>query len=191
MIRAAMTTTLRRVLGSPGALVTRWMTIGNPVTCWRRRDRRQRRVWDQQPHQRLLDWLRDNGRVDWSRCDRLGRCAGPAWGPGARSPVDRGQSAPSTISLIDAKQSRRASRLPRPHLTTSALAGVLPEPVQGCLGGVEDRDVPVIRAEATVPPSGSGSRATRRGSWARPILATVQQQHRRRTCPGSNPHGAT
>ena len=40
---------------------------GSPVTCWRRlRDWQQAGVWEQL-HHRLLDWLGDDGQVDWSR----------------------------------------------------------------------------------------------------------------------------
>jgi transposase len=40
---------------------------GSGVTCWRRlRDWQQAGVWEAL-HHRLLDWLGDNGQVDWSR----------------------------------------------------------------------------------------------------------------------------
>ena len=40
---------------------------GSPVTCWRwLRDWQQAGVWEQL-HHRLLDWLGDDGQVDWSR----------------------------------------------------------------------------------------------------------------------------
>jgi transposase len=40
---------------------------GSGVTCWRRlRDWQHAGVWEQL-HQRLLDWLGDEGQVDWSR----------------------------------------------------------------------------------------------------------------------------
>jgi transposase len=40
---------------------------GSPVTCWRRlRDWQGAGVWEQL-HHRLLDWLGDDGQVDWSR----------------------------------------------------------------------------------------------------------------------------
>jgi transposase len=40
---------------------------GSGVTCWRRlRDWQQAGVWEQL-HHRLLDWLGDDGQVDWSR----------------------------------------------------------------------------------------------------------------------------
>jgi transposase len=40
---------------------------GSPVTCWRRpRDWHQAGVW-QALHNRLLDRLGNDGRVDWSR----------------------------------------------------------------------------------------------------------------------------
>jgi transposase len=40
---------------------------GSPVTCWRRlRDWQHAGVWEQL-HHRLLDWLGDDGQVDWSR----------------------------------------------------------------------------------------------------------------------------
>jgi transposase len=40
---------------------------GSGVTCWRRlRDWQAVGVWEQL-HHRLLDWLGDDGQVDWSR----------------------------------------------------------------------------------------------------------------------------
>jgi transposase len=40
---------------------------GSRVTCWRRlRSWQQAGVWEQL-HHRLLDWLGDDGRIDWSR----------------------------------------------------------------------------------------------------------------------------
>src|SRR5215211_2192330 len=40
---------------------------GSGVTCWRLlRDWQQAGVWEQL-HHRLLDWLGDDGRIDWSR----------------------------------------------------------------------------------------------------------------------------
>jgi transposase len=40
---------------------------GSGVTCWRRlRDWQAAGVWEAL-HHRLLDWLGDNGQVDWSR----------------------------------------------------------------------------------------------------------------------------
>ena len=40
---------------------------GSGVTCWRRlRDWQQAGVWEAL-HHRLLDWLGDDGQVDWSR----------------------------------------------------------------------------------------------------------------------------
>jgi transposase len=40
---------------------------GSGVTCWRRlRDWQAAGVWEAL-HHRLLDWLGDDGQVDWSR----------------------------------------------------------------------------------------------------------------------------
>jgi transposase len=40
---------------------------GSRVTCWRRlRAWQQAGVWEQL-HHRLLDWLGDDGQIDWSR----------------------------------------------------------------------------------------------------------------------------
>jgi transposase len=49
-------------------LPARELGCGSGVTCWRRlRDWQQPGVWEQQLHHRLLDWLGDDGQVDWSR----------------------------------------------------------------------------------------------------------------------------
>jgi transposase len=48
-------------------LPARELGCGSAVTCWRRlRDWQQAGVWEQL-HHRLLDWLGDDGQVDWSR----------------------------------------------------------------------------------------------------------------------------
>jgi len=48
-------------------LPARELGCGSPVTCWRRlRDWQHAGVWEQL-HHRLLDWLGDDGQVDWSR----------------------------------------------------------------------------------------------------------------------------
>jgi transposase len=48
-------------------LPARELGCGSPVTCWRRlRDWQAAGVWEQL-HHRLLDWLGDDGQVDWSR----------------------------------------------------------------------------------------------------------------------------
>jgi transposase len=48
-------------------LPARELGCGSGVTCWRRlRDWQQAGVWEQL-HHRLLDWLGDDGQVDWSR----------------------------------------------------------------------------------------------------------------------------
>jgi|ERR687898_656413 transposase len=40
---------------------------GSPTTCWRRlRDWQQAGVWERL-HHRLLDWLGDDGQLDWAR----------------------------------------------------------------------------------------------------------------------------
>ena len=48
-------------------LPARELGCGSPTTCWRRlRDWQQAGVW-QALHHRLLDWLGDQGTIDWSR----------------------------------------------------------------------------------------------------------------------------
>ena len=48
-------------------LPARELGCGSGVTCWRRlRDWQATGVWEQL-HHRLLDWLGDDGQVDWSR----------------------------------------------------------------------------------------------------------------------------
>ena len=64
------TRTKRRVavgIGTLELLPARELGCGSGVTCWRRlRDWQQAGVWEQL-HHRLLDWLGDDGQVDWSR----------------------------------------------------------------------------------------------------------------------------
>jgi transposase len=77
---------------------------GSGVTCWRRlRDWQQAGVWEQLPH-RLLDWLGDDGQVDWSRAaiDSVSvraRRGGPRFGANA---IDRGKPGSKYHLLIDA-----------------------------------------------------------------------------------------
>jgi hypothetical protein len=71
------------------------------VTCWRRlRDGQQAGVWEAL-HHRLLDWLGDDGQVDWSRVDRQRQRTGVgSWS--AQTPVDRGKPGSKYHLLIDA-----------------------------------------------------------------------------------------
>jgi hypothetical protein len=56
-------------------LPARELGCGSGVTCWRRlRDWQQGGVWERL-HHRLLDWLGDDGQVDWSRAARTTRSA--------------------------------------------------------------------------------------------------------------------
>src|SRR4029453_1230025 len=57
-----------RGAGGPGGVApARELGCGSGVTCWRRlRDWQQAGVWEAL-HHRLLDWLGDDGQVDWSR----------------------------------------------------------------------------------------------------------------------------
>jgi transposase len=74
------------------------------VTCWRRlRDWKAAGVWEAL-HHRLLDWLGDDGQVDWSRAaiDSVsvrGRREGELVGA---NPVDRGKPGSRFHLLIDA-----------------------------------------------------------------------------------------
>jgi transposase len=55
----------RAVLG--GIIYVLRAGVPSGVTCWRRlRDWQQAGVWEAL-HHRLLDWLGDDGQVDWSR----------------------------------------------------------------------------------------------------------------------------
>jgi len=48
-------------------LPARQLGCGSPVTCWRRLQQWQAAgVWEAL-HHRLLDWLGDDERIDWSR----------------------------------------------------------------------------------------------------------------------------
>jgi transposase len=73
---------------------------GSPVTCWRRlRDWQQAGVWEQL-HHRLLDWLGDDGQVDWSRAaiDSVSvraRRGGPRWRESGRPSQARLQVPPA------------------------------------------------------------------------------------------------
>jgi transposase len=75
----------------------------SPVTCWRRlRDWQAAEVWEQL-HQRLLDWLDDDGQVDWSRVAIDSVSVRPdVGGTDRRNPVDRGKPGSKFHLLIDA-----------------------------------------------------------------------------------------
>ena len=84
-------------------LPTRESGCGSGVTCWRRlRDWQAAGVWEAL-HHRLLDWLGDDGQVDWSRAAidsvRCGRGVGELTGA---NPVDRGKAGSKYHLLIDA-----------------------------------------------------------------------------------------
>src|SRR5215208_2747768 len=69
----------------------------------------------------------------------------------------------------------------------SPVRGVLPEPAQGCLAGMQDRDVSVVRPQPQLRPRGPAGQplAVRAGHHA--ILAAVHEQHRRAYLPGVEP----
>jgi transposase len=84
-------------------LPARELGCGSGVTCWRRlRDCQAAGVWEAL-HHRLLDWLGDDGQVDWSRASidsvsvraRRGDLVGA-------NPVDRGKRGSKYHLLIDA-----------------------------------------------------------------------------------------
>ena len=53
--------------GIPWEFLPQELGFGSGMTCWRRlRDWQQAGVWEAL-HHRLLDWLGDDGQVDWSR----------------------------------------------------------------------------------------------------------------------------
>src|SRR5690348_11301346 len=83
---------------------------------------------------------------------------------------------------------RSATSAPRrlPSLR-SALAGVLPDPVQGRRSGVEDRDVSVVWAQPQFcrPDMAREPLGVRTG--CDPILATVQDEDWRGYLPGVKP----
>lgn len=106
--------------GCSWRLLPRELGCGSGTTCWRRlRDWQGAGVWEQL-HIKLLNWLGDEGAVDWSRAsvDSLSvRAKRGASRPG-RTRLIAGSSAPNTTSSSTAMASpwRCASRRPTPTI---------------------------------------------------------------------------
>ncbi len=69
---------------------------GSGATCWRRlRDWQAAGVWEAL-HHRLLDWLGDDGQLEWSRAaiDSVSRLGPPSLEGGAVAGLAVGQPAP-------------------------------------------------------------------------------------------------
>jgi transposase len=85
-------------------LPARELGCGGGVTCWRRlRDWQAAGVWEAL-HHRLLDWLGDDGQVDWSRAaiDSVSVRGRRGGGLVGANPVDRGKPGSRFHLLIDA-----------------------------------------------------------------------------------------
>jgi hypothetical protein len=95
---------------------------GSPVTCWRRlRDWQQAGVWEQL-HHRLLDWLGDDGQVDWSRAviGTRGRPGRPRWRP-AKLHADKGDDFPSCRQAL--RRRKISPRIARRGVEPGQVAG--------------------------------------------------------------------
>jgi transposase len=89
--------------GTPCRLLPQELGFGSGSTCWRRlRDWQEAGVW-KRLHARLLNWLGDEGAVDWSRAsvDSISvraKRGGEETGP---SPVDRGKRGSKYHRVVD------------------------------------------------------------------------------------------
>src|ERR671923_546218 len=89
--------------GIPWEMLPLEMGCGSGSTCWRRlRDWQQAGVWARL-HERLLNWLGDEGAIDWSRAsvDSLSvraKRGGEGTGP---NPVDRGKRGSKYHLVVD------------------------------------------------------------------------------------------
>jgi transposase len=91
----------------PGGCSRRELGCGSGVTCWRPlRDWQAAGVWEAL-HHRLLDWLGDEGQVDWSRAaiDSVSVRA-------RRGGADRRQSGRSRQARLEVPSADRQWRLP-------------------------------------------------------------------------------
>jgi len=89
--------------GTPWRLVPRELGCGSGSTCWRRlRDWQAARVWERL-HATLLNWLGDEGKIDWSRAslDSLSVRAKRGGADTGRNPVDRGKRGSKYHLVVD------------------------------------------------------------------------------------------
>jgi hypothetical protein len=108
---------------------------GSGVTCWRRlRDWQHAGVWEAL-HHRLLDWLGDDGQVDWSRAaiDSVSvraRRGGPRW----RKPGRPGKPGSKYHLLIDAGGLPLVVGLSAANTHDSQLLGPMVDAVPAVIG---------------------------------------------------------
>ena len=167
----------------PRLLPARELGCGSGVTCWRRlRDWQAAGVWAAL-HHRLLDWLGDDGQVDWSRAAidsvrvraRRGELVGA-------TPVDRAKPGSKYQLLIDATglplavglsaATTHDSQLLEP-MVNAVPAVIGPRAGPGGRGG--DRPSAMAIRAPTIRPAGGccGAVASRRGL---PAAGRVQHQ---------------
>lgn len=109
--------------GTPWRLLPQELGCGSGSTCWRRlRDWHEAGVW-QRLHVTLLNWLGDEGAIDWSRAS-LGSISVRAKRGGADTgpnPVDRGKRGTKYHLVVDRQGIPLAVRLSAANTPDAAL----------------------------------------------------------------------
>src|SRR5215217_8163975 len=104
--------------GTPWRLLPQELGCGSGSTCWRRlRDWQQAGVWERL-HATILNWLGDEGRIDWSRAslDSLSVRAKRGGADTGRNPVDRGKRGSKYHLVVDRNGIPLAVRLSAANL---------------------------------------------------------------------------
>jgi transposase len=122
--------------GTPWRLLPRELGCGSGTTCWRRlRDWQAAGVWEQL-HATLLNWLGDEGAIDWSRAslDSISvraKRGGAETGP---SPVDRGKRGSKDHLVVDRNGIPLAVRLSAANVHDSKLLEPIVDAIPAVVG---------------------------------------------------------
>lgn len=122
--------------GTPWRLLPRELGCGSGTTCWRRlRDWQAAGVWEQL-HATLLNWLGDEGAIDWSRASLdsvsvRAKRGGAETGP---NPVDRGKRGSKYHLVVDRNGIPLAVRLSAANVHASKLLEPIVDAIPAVVG---------------------------------------------------------
>ena len=122
--------------GAPWRMLPRELGCGSGWTCWRRlRDWQKMGVWERL-HATVLNWLGDEGAIDWSRAslDSVSVRAKRGGEATGRNPVDRGKRGTKYHLLVDRNGIPLAVHLSAANVHDSKLLEAVVDAVRPIVG---------------------------------------------------------